>query len=314
MDDEIRDGHLVTAKMKRIWNIQLNMVMRLFEVCKKYNLRIWADGGTLLGAVRHKGFIPWDDDIDLSMPRADYDKLVEVAPKEFKAPFFFQSFTTDKYYFCGFAKLRYDGTCMMERFEMNLPDCKKHMGIFIDIFILDKVPSENTNLYLSRITNYSKLIYDFVKHRSELHYLFLPHRILALIQESFKLKRKALWSRKKLFSHLEELHRNEKDPSELYSLVSFDNNPKLIRDSSSIESTLYLPFETIDMPVMNGYKNILTNYYGDYMTPIKGTQLHFTGVIDPEKPYTYYLKQIRINYLSLLLTSCKLVFKTLTSR
>ncbi len=60
-------------------------------MCKKYNLKCWADSGILIGTVRYQGFIPWDDDIDMVMLREDYDKLVEVADKEFSASYFFQT-------------------------------------------------------------------------------------------------------------------------------------------------------------------------------------------------------------------------------
>ena len=91
LDEEIRDDYVVSSQMKQVWAVELDLLNKILEVCKKYNIKIIASGGTLLGAVRHKGFIPWDDDIDLMMMRDQYDKLCDVAEKEFKYPYFFQT-------------------------------------------------------------------------------------------------------------------------------------------------------------------------------------------------------------------------------
>ena len=90
LEQEERKGYVVPAEMKKVWQVQLTLVKKLLEVCGKHHLRIWADGGTLLGTVREHGYIPWDDDIDMAMLRPDYDKLVGLATKEFESPFFFQ--------------------------------------------------------------------------------------------------------------------------------------------------------------------------------------------------------------------------------
>ena len=76
LNEEIIDGHLVIEEDKKLWAVEMDLAEKLLNVCKKHDLKIWAEGGTLLGAVRHKGFIPWDNDMDFVMMRDDYEKLI----------------------------------------------------------------------------------------------------------------------------------------------------------------------------------------------------------------------------------------------
>ena len=84
------------TELKDIQRIECLMLDEFARVCKENNLTWFADSGTLLGAIRHKGFIPWDDDVDVVMPRKDYNRLIELGNSIFKQPFFLQTHLTDK--------------------------------------------------------------------------------------------------------------------------------------------------------------------------------------------------------------------------
>lgn len=139
IEPEYRCDYFVSTDIKKLWNVELGLLEEFERVCAKYNLKYYADGGTLLGAVRHKGFIPWDDDIDIQMMASDYKKLCEVANKEFREPFFFQSYVTEEIFPPWHAKLRDSRTTGCTEFEKILrPMWNK--GIFLDIFPLYYVP------------------------------------------------------------------------------------------------------------------------------------------------------------------------------
>lgn len=125
----------------QLWNMQQRM-MEVLEVidgiCQRHNIPYWLSGGSMLGAVRHQGFIPWDDDLDIEMLRPDFERLMKILPNELPAHLALQWHTTDENYFFQFAKVRDRNS---ELFERNGYDkvWKEH-GIWVDIFPLERVP------------------------------------------------------------------------------------------------------------------------------------------------------------------------------
>ena len=124
--------------LKKLWKVQVEILDEVVRVCDKYHLRYYLIFGTLIGAIRHKGFIPWDDDLDIGMPRDDFEKFLEIAPKELNEHFFLQTVKSDKGYWLVFAKVRKNDTLFLER-AMSEVASSVHKGIFIDIFPQDFV-------------------------------------------------------------------------------------------------------------------------------------------------------------------------------
>ena len=124
--------------LRRQQHRMLEILLEVDRICKKHNIRYWLSSGTLIGAVRHKGFIPWDDDLDIEMLLPDYERLMRVLPDELPSTMALQSQDTDPNYFFFYAKVR-DRRSHLE--EGNRYDrVGKEQGIYIDIFPFYKQP------------------------------------------------------------------------------------------------------------------------------------------------------------------------------
>ena len=124
--------------------IMLEMLIEFDAICKKHQLQYWLDSGTLLGAVRHQGFIPWDDDIDLSMPVEDYNKFLKIAQNELSSEIFFQTSQTDKNFKFDYIKLRSDKASIVEIHEKD-KKINYHQGVFVDIFPMLTIENTEAN-------------------------------------------------------------------------------------------------------------------------------------------------------------------------
>ncbi len=125
--------------LKKMQAIQLDLLLEIDRICRKNNIKYCLTGGTLLGAIRHKAVIPWDDDIDVGMIRSEYKKFAEACKKDLNTEkYFLQDFDTDKYYRWGYSKMLRNGTV----YERDGHDAiKMRKAVFADIFVYDGVPN-----------------------------------------------------------------------------------------------------------------------------------------------------------------------------
>lgn len=135
--------------------VQLDMLVKFDSICSKNHLTYFLDSGTALGAVRHGGFIPWDDDVDIAMPRSDYDRLLQLGEKGLPDNLFVQTYKNDLNYMCPFGKIRL-GNSFFPDIDVEK---MKFQGIYIDIFPFDKLP-QNTYFAKIRIV-FSRLLWFF---------------------------------------------------------------------------------------------------------------------------------------------------------
>lgn len=140
---------ITKEELRQIQMIQLEMLQEVDRICKKCNIHYNIIAGTLLGAVRHSGYIPWDDDADVAFLRDEYEKFREACETELdKTKFYFQDHRNTKGYRWGYGKLRRKNTLFLREHQEHMP---YEQGIFIDIFPLDAVPD---NYMLRSIKNF----------------------------------------------------------------------------------------------------------------------------------------------------------------
>ncbi|WP_024866233.1 LicD family protein [Butyrivibrio sp. FCS014] len=286
LEEEIREGHVIAAKMKRVWKVQLDMLVLFDRFCAENGLTYFIDFGTLLGAVRHKGFIPWDDDIDVTMPRPDYQRFLEIAPKWFETPFFVQNYHTDHNdnRMTSFSRLRNDNTTMMG--SAIIPNANFHQGIFIDIFPLDiaadvldgkaapEIISTLLELWTATFTP-KDLLMEMIEGKepkfgfdSMIEVLGMPYEERLTLLENL------------LASCYDSL-------GEINVFSKMFTTPPCKKEWYG--GVVKLPFEGYEFNAPVGYHEILTARYGDYNERKMYASDHRIGILDPDRPYTEYL-------------------------
>lgn len=294
--EEVRCGFVVTEQRKKIWKIELDLLAHLMTVCQKYGLRYWVDSGSLLGVIRHKGFIPWDDDIDLVMMREDYDKLMEIGPKEFCHPYFFQSAYTDINYTRGHVQIRNSETTAILPLEYNRAF---NQGVFIDVFPLDALPDDDfqaANL-IEKIMRMRKLLssYKYIPPFGirTLSYMFTRFKANMLIEKV------GFQKYYRDYEHLLRMNKNQ-DCKLLTKISSFETKYKGI-DKQIFYETIWMDFETMKVPVPSGYDKYLRLMFGDdYMIPRRSPSLHSEVFFDPDNSYRNYIPSQRGYFRSLI--------------
>ena len=280
LDEEVRCGYRISSEMKKVWAVQLDMLSRFDEVCKKYGLVYYADSGTLIGAVRHSGYIPWDDDIDIVMMRNDYDQLLRVAETEFKYPLFLQTAYSEKNYIRAHAQLRNSETtgCILPDV-----DTEYNKGIFIDIFPMDNLPDSDVELekFKKKIRLYWKIIAaPYVKHQKVIVKLIAS--IVSVIEKNVPFD--------VAFKRYEKLCKkyDGKQTDRVSNIAYSLGKEKNIWKREWFEQYHRVPFEFIEIPIPDGYDGRLRKEYGDYMVIRHAPTVHGNVFYSTDIPYTEY--------------------------
>ena len=288
MDDkEFRDGYEINPKQKKIWNVELDLLKIFLEVCGKYDIQVQVFAGTLLGAVRHKGFIPWDDDADVCMDRANFNRLLKLPRDAFPAPYFLQTPYNDQRFYTPFVRFRNSETTGIIRWN-NSPDYNN--GIYIDVFVLDGKPYgclerihaillANSKALISRKQNL------LMKTQQDAH---RNARSLRGILAEVLCRVLSLDSLIRIHQFVMGLF------TPLTRRVTLISHPKSFSDKywmfkQELKDTVELEFEGFRVPAPQNYDAILTRIYGDYMkfppASERGKWHEDMIYFDPDRPY-----------------------------
>ena len=266
----------VTNNMDLLHQVDLEIVKEVVDICDRHGLVYYMLGGTMLGAIRHKGFIPWDDDIDLGMPRDDYEKFLELAPLEMSDHLKLVNYRTDPNYMYYITRILHTQTKVEEE---RIGNDNRYTHASIDIFPVDGTPNNPIlrKLYFFRVMYHRALMalcykdsIDRKRKRSK------KEKLLLWIMEKIPVEK--LTTPYKQKCKIDKLLRSQKlEGSKYIGNIMGAYRTREIVPAQYYGKGTYYPFEDIQLRGMDMYHEYLTDTYGDYMQlPPEGSRkTHF---------------------------------------
>mgnify|MGYP002671695243 FL=1 len=287
-EDEVRDGFFVPSEIKRAWAAELEVLSEIDKICKKHNIQYFADWGTLLAAVRHEGFIPWDDDLDIVMKREDYRRFMEIAQTELPEGFSAYNFRNhdNLWLFLGrvVGKRR---ICFEEEHLERFHQFPYIAGV--DIFVLDYVSRDKeAEQKRDELALHTIAIADMIGE-GKMHSDVREHELRKLEQICrIQIPRNlsAMEMRRELYGVVELIFGwfKEEEADELTQLFPFGLKPDGYRISKKCyEEALELPYENIRIHAPVQCCEMLERKYGDYMRLVRDAGGHDYPFFEAQK-------------------------------
>lgn len=285
-EDEVRDGYYVDALMKCCWAAQLEILNKIDEICRRHDIAYFAEWGTLLGTVRHGGFIPWDDDMDITMKRQDYNKFLRVAKEEMPEGWHLMNYCNQSDYWDVMTRvLNSKNICFEKEYLEQYHNFPFIAGV--DIFPMDYLPTKEGEAEVLK-----ELLYEVKATADSYGEGYLQGEIL-----EEQLKRLELLCNRKisregdLREHLYDIvvslyalyHEDESEKIALMPL--WEENGAQVYPKEYYQEMVRLPFDRTTIPVPVAYDSVLKQKYGDYMKMVRKGGSH---------DYPYYKKQMAI--------------------
>ena len=249
--------------IRQVQLTQLEILIEVDNLCRKHDIQYFLTSGTLLGAVRHKGFIPWDDDIDIGMHRKDYDRFLEIANKELDEKYFCQSIYSETNYHLPYAKIRKNKTRYVEA-GIKYLDINK--GVYIDVFPIDKVPDNIIARFIHRREFY--ILYRIVLAKSGIGspddrriLKRIAYGMLKIFSIPFKKRNILLYMDQRMKKYAGNKTRYVTSMGSAYGYT------REIMPVCIYESIAEIEFEGQLLYAPSQPHEYLTRLYGDYMTP-----------------------------------------------
>ncbi|MDE6020499.1 MAG: LicD family protein [Ruminococcus sp.] len=247
----------IDSMLPKVKQVELEILTVVDEFCKKNDIKYSLAYGTLLGAVRHKGFIPWDDDIDIFMPREDYNRFLKLWKESPPTGYILQNIDTDFDYRQSFTKIRKDNTAYLQKKESK--KSKYHKGIFIDVFPLDKVAISALSQKKQKVCAVFMMLFTrgyIPADESGLVILISKLALKIVPQKKYETVRKIL-ERKVIKAG------SQSGGYKFFgSMMSLKKNPY---PPNMFESIVELEFEEKSFSATKIWDRVLTTFYGDYM-------------------------------------------------
>lgn len=270
------------VQTKEHQKVLFQLLCEFDRICRKHGIKYMLFAGTAIGAVRHQGFIPWDDDLDVTMLRSEYERFMKIAPKELDSEKYFLQKEYSEHWPMFFSKLKKNGTACIERYVPKDP--LVHQGVYIDIFPCDNL-SDHRLIRKLQFAASKVVIAKSLDRRGYLTDSRIKKMFMCLCR---------LFPLKPLHSFAQMRGKNSKMVHTFFAAAS--KYEKNIYPREWFTDTMELDFETGKFPVSARCDELLTKIYGDYMVlppeEERGCKIH-GQIVDLEHSYEMYIEAQR---------------------